>query len=164
MSRRTTRVDAVALSWIARQPQPAAMLRAVVAHFARSSGRVGYVITGEAAGRMGGGINDAALSTFTLREGGTLTCRLEEAGPPGLGWDAGDLTLTSAEGLLPETIVAACGRRLGEIVAHPLLPPRALVVRSFAEAGRLVLECQEFSMQYDEALATLESGVLGEKA
>jgi hypothetical protein len=160
VSRETRRVDRVALAWISRQPAPTNLLKAVTDHFRRSGGRLGYILTSEAAARMGGGRADDDVQILRLNGGGTLTCHMTDvSNPTRVIWSHGELTLFGPGFAPPATILAAISGRLGDIVTHPLLPADAVVVSCMETKAGLAMECQEFSVLVAEAfehLAQLE--------
>lgn len=156
MSRETRRVDRVALAWISRQPDPTRLLKAVADHFRRSGRRIGYMLTSEAAARMGGGRADEDVQILRLNDGGTLTCHMTDMSKPTrVIWSHGELTLFGPGFAPPATIVAAISGRLGDIVAHPLLPADAVVVSCQETREGIAMECQEFSVTVAEAFEQL---------
>jgi hypothetical protein len=80
MSREIVHADLTILAWIMRSPDAEALLKHVETHFAKSSGRLGYMLKGDALSGYLGGCED--LEHLVLMRDGLLTkSRPQQARP-----------------------------------------------------------------------------------
>lgn len=151
MSREIRRIDRTLVAWLGRCEDPANALRTLEGDLARSSPRLGCMVSGNLVRRLDPSRED--LEHVVLRDMGTVTGMiLDEECRPAFHWDAGTLSIWNGQDILPMTVLAQVeGRRLGDVIEHHYVCRDAIVVEVVREGAWLRLICQEFSMPIEEA-------------
>lgn len=155
MSRETLRVDLVLVSMLGDAPAGADGLLAIVEHFRRSSGRLGYVLSEDWIRRNAPGIE---AETIGLSDIGTMHCKWspDDTAVP-FDWERGTLSLWKSRVDLPGTVLAGLtGRRLGEIVDHDRLPAQAEVSLFEDTDSWLRLACLGWTVTLAEAFKMID--------
>ena len=153
MSRRIGAVDRAVLAWIMDAPDPAALLDHVEREFLGSGGRLGYMRTGRALETLSGGRDD--LEHVVADGEGMLTGVIQvREDPPALNWERGTLSIWRGGDVLPATMLSTlCGRRIDEVVDHPMLPGDAVITDVVEGDVWLRMTCRGYSVGIEEARA-----------
>lgn len=154
-------VDRVVLAWIMLAPDPQALLEHIEQAFLDDAGRLGYMRTGRWMEALSGGRED--LEHVAVTDDGMLTGIIQvREDAPALNWERGTVSIWRGGEMLPATVVATLeGRRIEDVVEHPLLPRDAVVAHVSNGDVWLRLACTGISVDIESARGTVMDATSG---